>query len=338
MKKHVNIPIFIPHMACPHQCSFCDQRRIAGTQRPPDPGEVYTIIQKAIRTVNPSRQTCEIAFFGGSFTGIGTQLMRAYLDVAARFCGPASGIRLSTRPDYIDEERIKLLGAYPVTTVELGAQSMDDAVLCCNGRGHTAQDTRRAAALLRAAGFSLGLQMMTGLPGDTPAGAKRTAEALCALCPDAVRIYPCVVVRGTELERRYLAGEYAPAPLRESVDLCAQLLLYFEKMGVPVIRLGLHADSRFEAEDVAAGPFHPAFGELCENAVFYKLMHAALAGYAGRDSACVHVAPRALSKAAGHRRANVLALERALGIGRVCIRPDAALTGRGLFAAPVNRD
>lgn len=338
MKKHVNIPIFIPHMACPYQCSFCDQRRIAGARRPPDPDEVYTIIQKAIRTVDRTRQTCEIAFFGGSFTGIGAPLMRAYLDAAAHFCGQADGIRLSTRPDYIDDEVIGLLRAYPVTTIELGAQSMDDAVLRINGRGHSAQDTLRAASRIRAAGFSLVMQMMTGLPGDTPAGAKRTAETLCSLRPDAVRIYPCVVVRGTELERRYRAGEYTPASLRESVSLCADLRLLFERAGAAVIRLGLHADSRFAAEDVVAGPFHPAFGEMCENAIFYKLMYTALAGFAGSDEVCVHVAPQALSKAVGQRRANVTALERALGIGRVRVRPDAGLAGRRLFAVPAEKD
>lgn len=151
-------------------------------------------------------------------------------------------------------------------------------------------------------------------------------------------IYPCVVVRGTELERRYRAGEYTPASLRESVSLCADLRLLFEREGAAVIRLGLHADSRFAAEDVVAGPFHPAFGEMCENAIFYKLMYTALADFAGSDEVCVHVAPQALSKAVGQRRANVTALERALGIGRVRVWPDAGLAGRRLFAVPAEKD
>lgn len=334
MKKHVNIPIFIPHMACPHRCSFCDQRRIAGTQLPPSPGQVHTIIEEAIRTVDRSRQTCEIAFFGGSFTGIGEPLMRAYLSAAARFSGRIDGIRLSTRPDYIDGAVLELLREYGVTTVELGAQSMDDAVLRKNGRGHTAADTVRAAGMIRDYGFSPVLQMMTGLAGDTAEGARRTARILCGLKPDAVRIYPCVVVRGTDLEEMYRRGEYEPMPLKDAVELCADLCVTFHEAGVQVIRIGLHADRQLLSGDVVAGPFHPAFGELCENAVFYRLLRPVLADHAGSERVRVCVAEGALSKAIGQRRANVRALEEELGIGRVEIIPDKRLGGRDFRILP----
>ncbi len=328
MKKHVNIPIFVPHLACPNECTFCNQRIISATRQAPDIHTTELMIQEAISTVTED-QTCEIAFFGGSFTGIDREQMCAYLDCAARY---KAGIRLSTRPDYITPEILDILQKYPVTTIELGMQSMDEEVLCRCRRGHRPQDTVRAARLIRERGFSLVLQMMTGLPGDTPQGVISTAQQCIAMRPDAVRIYPCVVLKDTELCREYLAGQYQPMSLEDSVDLCARLLLLFEENGIPVIRLGLFSEPGLSGADRVAGPYHPAFGELCENAVYYQLLSQTLEDYRNREKVTVYVAVGEMSKAVGQSRRNVMRLEKEKNIAQIVIKEADFLQKRAIKA------
>ncbi len=328
MKKHVNIPIFVPHLACPNECTFCNQRIISATQQAPDIHTTELMIQKAMSTVTAD-QTCEIAFFGGSFTGIDREQMCAYLDCAAKY---GAGIRLSTRPDYITPEILDILQKYPVTTIELGMQSMNEAVLFRCRRGHRPQDTIQAAKLIRERGFSLVLQMMTGLPGDTPQGAISTARQCIAMRPDAVRIYPCVVLKDTELCREYLAGQYQPMPLEEAVDLCAQLLLLFEENHVPVIRLGLFSEPGLSGEERVAGPYHPAFGELCENAVYYRLLSHALEDHRYREKVTVYVATGEMSKAVGQGRRNVLRLKKEKNIAQIAVKEADFLQKRAVKA------
>ncbi len=328
MKKHVNIPIFVPHMACPNECTFCNQRIISATKQAPDIHTTELIIQKAISTVRED-QTCEIAFFGGSFTGIEREQMIAYLDCAAKY---KAGIRLSTRPDYITPEILDILQRYPVTTIELGMQSMSESVLCRCRRGHQPQDTVRAAKLIRERGFSLVLQMMTGLPGDTPQGAIATARQCIAMQPDAVRIYPCVVLKDTELCREYLAGTYQPMSLDDAVDLCARLLLLFEENGIPVIRLGLFSEPGLSGEDRVAGPYHPAFGELCENAVYFRLLSEELDNHQNREKVTIYVATGEMSKAVGQCRRNVIRLEKEKNIAQILIKEADFLQKRAVKA------
>ena len=267
--KHGNVALFVPHAGCPHRCSFCDQRAIAGTGDRMTPDKVEAAcLQAESRITLPGRQA-ELAFFGGSFTALPKKEMCALLDAALPFVrrGVFRGIRLSTRPDCVDEGILAALAGRSVTAVELGAQSMDDAVLVQNGRGHTAADVERAAGLIRARGLSLGLQMMTGLPGSTPDTDRETAARLAALRPDTMRIYPTVALRGTPLDGMVRSGAYIPPTLEETVALCAELLLFFEEeRDIPVIRLGLHASPDLEQNRVA-GPWHPAFRELCEGRI-----------------------------------------------------------------------
>ena len=253
------MPIFIPHLGCPQRCVFCDQRAIAA-RREPTPGSVRAEIEAALtHTAMP-----EIAFFGGSFTAIEPARQKALLAVAAAFvrAGRASGIRFSTRPDCVDEAVMERLSRYPVTTIELGAQSMDDAVLEAAGRGHSAADTVRAARRIRESGIALVLQMMTGLPGATPEGDIETAQQLAALRPDAARIYPTCVIKGTPLEALWRQGAYAPQSMEEAVQVAAHCLGVFSEANIPVIRIGLHATEALSGGVVAAGPYHPALGEL----------------------------------------------------------------------------
>ena len=301
--------IFVPHNGCPHQCSFCNQRSITGQREQPTPDDVRRVVQKARECLNGEEQA-EIAFFGGSFTAIDRGYMVALLEAAVPFVreGPFMGIRISTRPDAIDRQILALLRTYGVTSIELGAQSMDDCVLACNGRGHTAVQVEEAAACIRSEGFSLGLQMMTGLYGDTPAGAKQTAHRLAALEPDTMRIYPTIVMRGTDLERKYRAGDYLPMPLEDAVDLCAELLEGFERQGIRVIRLGLHSTPELERDRVA-GPWHPAFRELCESRrIFNGLLRALEENLIYNATIKIKVNPKWRSKVVGQKRANVMEL------------------------------
>lgn len=252
--------------------------------------------------------SAQIAFFGGSFTAIPREDMLRLLKAAAPYIksGAFSGIRVSTRPDAINSEVLEILREYGVTTVELGAQSMDEAVLCRCHRGHTAKQVEQAAKLIRAAGLSLGLQMMTGLPGDTDEGARHTAQKLAALKPDEVRIYPTLVIEGSPLAEEYRAGKYQPQTLDEAVELCVRLLTFFEEeQGIPVIRLGLHAEADM-MQHCIAGPLHPAFRELCESRIFFKKAQKILEKLK-KTNVILAVNPSCVSRMVGHRRENLTA-------------------------------
>ncbi len=315
--KHANIALFVPHIGCPHQCSFCDQHSISGRQRPLAPAEVAAACTRAVAQLGEAARQAQVAFFGGSFTAIPRAYMCALLEAAAPFVrsGQLGGVRLSTRPDAIDGEVLKLLQGYGVTSIELGAQSMDDRVLEQNRRGHTAAQVREAARLIRQAGIGLGLQMMTGLPGDTPEGAWRTARELAALGPEEVRIYPTVVLRHTPLGAQFLAGEYQPPGVEESVPICAGLLRFFEGQGIRVIRLGLHASTSLE-ENLLGGCYHPAFRELCESRLLLEEILRQLEEQRLPPGLVrLYVHPRDRSRAVGQRRANLAELAR---LGYMC--------------------
>ncbi|MBQ4257579.1 MAG: radical SAM protein, partial [Clostridia bacterium] len=265
--KHANVSIFVPQIGCPHRCSFCNQYVITGQERIPSEEEIAAAVQTAVRS-GADPENSEIAFFGGSFTAIEPEARRALLEAAYPFVrmGLFRGIRISTRPDAISDEILDELKSFGVTAIELGAQSMEDAVLVKNRRGHTALDTVRASGMIRDAGFSLGLQMMTGLYGQSAQSALETAETLIRLKPDTVRIYPTIIMPDTELAALYERGEYRPQELSEAVDLCARLIDLFRQAGILVIRAGLHDEEGLRERRVA-GPYHPAFRELCESRI-----------------------------------------------------------------------
>lgn len=271
----------------------------------PVPGDVAALCAGAER----AQRRLELAFFGGSFTCIGQERMRPLLEAAAPFLGHViTGIRISTRPDAVDGEILAFLRRYGVTAIELGAQSMDDRVLQLNGRGHTARQVEEAARRIREAGFELGLQMMLGLDGSTAEDDLDTARRLIACAPDTMRIYPTLVLRGTALERRMRAGRYRPLSLEEAVERTVGILELLDPYpGIRLIRIGLHPSASLE-ERLIAGPYHPAFRELCEGA----LMQQRLLGQIGRPAAgktvLAAVAPGELSRMLGHRRCNALAL------------------------------
>ena len=267
-------------------------------------------MQEIISSAETARKTphsvhnSEIAFFGGSFTAIEREKMISYLETAEAFVGEDfGGIRISTRPDAIDEEILEILKKYSVTSIELGAQSMCDDVLSLNERGHSAEDTRRAARLIKEHGFSLGLQMMTGLYGSSREKDMYTARQFVELKPDTVRIYPTVVLEGTRLAEYYKNGMYTPETLEESVEKCSILLELFHKNSIRVIRLGLHSGGNVE-EGFIAGVYHPAFAELCEAEIYRNVAQRQLLEMPGGNYT-VSVNPREISKMTGQKKSNI---------------------------------
>ncbi len=303
--KHANVAFFVPMVGCPHRCSFCDQNSITGESGIPTPEEVDKTLKKAARELHGFSQKAEIAFFGGSFTMIPRELMVSLLAPAKKWIDRKafSGIRISTRPDAIDEEVLSVLKEYGVTSIELGAQSCNDEVLSKNLRGHTFADTAKAAELIKNAGFSLGLQMMTGMPGSKKDDDVLTAARFAALKPDTMRIYPALVLKNTLMAKWYESGEYIPQTVEEAAAECAELLDIFELYKINVIRLGLHAEESLE-DNLVAGPYHPAFREICESLRFRKKI-APMLTRLPKGSYVLKVAPSDVSKCTGQHKSNI---------------------------------
>lgn len=308
--KTYNIPIFVPHRGCPFDCVFCNQKRITGVGTDVTADDVVKIIEEYLETLPESGASIEAAFFGGSFTGIPIEEQSILMDAVQPYIksGRIHGIRLSTRPDYIDREILDNLYSHGVTTIELGVQSMDDSVLKAANRGHNAQQVRDAVNLIRKYPFVLGLQMMTGLPGDTPEKSIYTAQEIIKLNPDIVRIYPTLTIKDTFMEKMYNENKYKPQTLDEAVELAKTIMLMFEENGITVIRIGLQStDEICENGSVVAGPVHSSFGELVESAVYLDIMRREVPD---NVKATVYVNPREISKAVGNHRKNIIAIQR----------------------------
>ena len=319
--KHVNVALFAVHEGCPHMCSFCNQKSISGSTGKLTAQDVHEAAKTALSGKTDARGG-EIAFFGGSFTLIEREYMLSLLRAAKEHIdsGDFSGIRISTRPDGINEEICDILRQYGVTSVELGAQSMDDRVLLLNKRGHTAQDVENASRLLKEYGFSLGLQMMTGLYGSTDADSIETAEKIIALAPETVRIYPTVVIEGTELDRLMKSGEYTPQTVEQAARLGSVLIPMFENAGIKVIRFGLHSGGNVE-ENYTGGAYHPALREMAESLIFLNRVLEKANGRQGKAIVCVH--PSCVSKMTGQKKSNIEKLAQA---GIICtVQGDSSL-------------
>lgn len=311
MIKHFTIPIFIPELACPFQCVFCDQRKISGSIEAPDLEDVDEIIQKYLSTLPTAKAEIEIGFFGGNFTGIPESEQRAFLDIAQKYVDSerVHSIRLSTRPDYISENILSLLNEYSVKTIELGAQSMDEGVLIKSGRGHTVQDIVDGSKLIREAGFNLGLQVMLGLPGDTQEKCIETAEQIVALQPKDIRIYPTLVIKGTELAELFKTGKYEPLSMQTAVLWAKDIYRIFEQANLNIIRVGLHPSEELtDSKSLLAGPYHQSFRELVltdlwKDRFFEKLE------FSKSKSLLIYVAAPELNHAIGYNSSNKRLLE-----------------------------
>jgi histone acetyltransferase (RNA polymerase elongator complex component) len=326
-KEHYIIPFFIPHVGCPHGCVFCNQKRITGTGDMVQPSEVLPTIRRYRSTYRGKPRRIEAAFFGGSFTGIPVKLQESYLENARAAVKQRliDGIRLSTRPDYIDQSTLDRLKGYGVDTIELGVQSMDDKVLIKSGRGHSSDHVRDAAMLIKDNGFKLGLQMMIGLPGDSADSDRYTAIEICRLKPSFVRIYPTLVVRDTPLEQMYRSGRYKPLELDEAVGICSEITEMFIKSGIDVIRIGLQTTDMINVgRDVVAGPFHPAFRQLVDAALIRSVIERVLRYKAkpGGGFLLMEANPSIISCLVGVRKESITRLAIAYPGIRIKARPN----------------
>lgn len=316
---HSNISVFVPHVGCPNMCSFCDQRHITGVKTAPASDDVIKAVNTAVSSKYYNPDNTEIAFFGGSFTAINRNYMLSLLETAYQYVldGKVCGIRISTRPDAIDAQILSVLKSYGVTSIELGAQSMDNDVLTKNNRGHTAEDVVKSSKMIKDYGFSLGLQMMTGLYADTDEKTIETAKKIIDLAPDTVRIYPTIVLKGTDLAAFYADGYYKPQSLDEAVGICSKLLIMFEEANIRVIRLGLHS---IDNRAYISGPWHPAFSELCFSNI---LLNKAISILGDKGSYILYVSPQNISKMIGQKRSNIETLK---SMGFDCrVLPDLSL-------------
>ncbi len=315
MKTHRNIPVFIPQEGCPNACVFCSQKKITGVDRRAELDTFRSTVEKALES---TWQESEIAFFGGSFTAIDRVRMTALLDAAYEYVksGKVSGIRISTRPDFIDDEILSLLRDSGVTVIELGIQSVSDDVLLSSGRGHTALQSEIACRKIKDFGFRLGGQMMVGLPLSNRSLEVQTATAICDWGADETRIYPTVVFEDTPLYRMTLSGEYTPLSVEDGVTRCADCMEVFLSRGVRVLRVGLHA-----SESLVSAPYgatHPAMGELVESEIYRRRISAGIGEQRGKRL-IIKVPASACSKAAGQHRANIEFFKKVYGFSYVSV-------------------
>lgn len=278
MKKQYIIPIFVPHLGCPNDCVFCNQKSISGQTKQVTKEDVKNIIEEHLKYIKKDSKV-EVAFFGGSFTGIEEAKQEELLSAAYEYIKQkkVDSIRISTRPDYIDKKILKRLKKYKVKTIELGVQSANDYILKKAGRGHTFEDVVKASKLIRWYGFELGHQMMVGLPESTTVDEINTAKQLIKLKPKMVRIYPVLVIKNTKLEKDYNGGKYKPLTVTQAVEVCKELVKLFVKKHIEVIRIGLQPTDTItnpdnDKSEVVAGPFHPAFRQLVESGMWYDVI------------------------------------------------------------------
>ena len=304
--RHYTIPVFIPELACPFQCAFCNQQKISGQLHIPDLKEIENTVNEYLYSFTAEKRYVEVGFFGGSFTGISIDDQRKYLQTVQPFLesGQVQSIRLSTRPDYISLEILEFLKEMNVGTIELGAQSFDDDVLKKSTRGHTSAQIENAATLIKSYGFKLGLQMMIGLPGDTIEKAIYSAKMIVKNGADNTRIYPALVIKDTLMHKWFNDGKYKPLSLEEAIRWTSKLLVYFEQNNVNVIRVGLHpSEGLISGDELITGPFHPSFKELVLSQIWKENMEAEISAKKD-DNISIEVNPREINYAIGYEQIN----------------------------------
>ncbi len=321
------VPVFIPNHGCAHRCLFCNQHTVTGVSGLTGKDRLRAEINRFLGFRRQHRGKAEIAFYGGNFLGLDPARILSLLALATDYvhAGKVDGIRFSTRPDTIDEKNLGLISPFPVTSVELGVQSMNDAILAASRRGHTAQDTRQAVALLKTAGCTIGLQLMVGLPGDNEAISLSSAAQAAALAPGFVRIYPTLVLSGTALASWFRDGRYVPWSMDRAVTVVKKIYRLFQSRNIPVIRMGLQATEELSASDhVLAGPYHPSFGQLVFSEIYFDAVTAA---GVKPDSGALTLAvnPAGESALRGIRNENLSRIQTRYGAGAVRVLTDTGL-------------
>ena len=313
MKKEYIIPIFVPHLGCPNACVFCNQTKITGKQKQVTAKDVEETIEEYLKSFKDKENKVEVAFFGGSFTAIEEEKQNELLEVAYKYIqtGKVHSIRISTRPDCINKKILKRLKKYKVKTIELGVQSSNNYVLARAKRGHTFEDVKKASKLIRFYGFTLGHQMMVGLPESTALDEVNTARDLIKLKPKIVRIYPVLVIKKTQLEEEYKNGEYEPLSVTQAVERCKEIADLFNKNKITIIRIGLQntdeiTDPENENSEVVAGPYHPAFRQLVEGNLWYDAIVTKIKKYNAKVKVVeIKANPEDVNNIIGHKKENI---------------------------------
>lgn len=328
MQKPFIIPVFLPHSGCPNRCVFCNQTAITGNDGAfPGKKQLQEDILRFLAYKGKKRGKTEISFYGGNFLGLSREKIRTCLETAQCFIdrNMVDGLRFSTRPDTICRERLQWIADYPVSTIEIGVQSMVDAVLDTSRRGHTAADARQAMARLKQTGYQTGIQLMVGLPGDSPERSAYTARQVVSLAPDFVRIYPALVIENSPLANWYRAGRYRPLSLNECVTRVKDLYRIFTAAGIAVIRMGLQATDGLSSGSVLAGPYHPALGHMVRSEIMRDQAAEKIRQLAPEPASAVtlRVHPGNYSQMQGLKRQNLAELKAAFELSNVELIPDA---------------
>ncbi len=311
--KHYVIPIFVPHLGCPNDCVFCNQKSISGQQKMITKEEIKNTIDFYLENIKDKQAKKEVAFFGGSFTGIDVEKQEEFLQTAYQYIknGKIDSIRISTRPDYINKAILKRLKKYRVKTIELGVQSANDYVLKQSRRNHTFEDVKKASKLIRRYRFNLGHQMMIGLPESTKIDEINTAKELIKLKPQMVRIYPVLVIKNTKLEKDYLDKKYKPLTVVQAIEICKEIVPMFMKKKIEIIRIGLQntdeiTDPSIKGSEVVAGPYHPAFRQLVESSLWYDNIVERIKELNVKvKKVQITVNPKDVNNVVGHKRENI---------------------------------
>lgn len=305
--KHYNIPIFISHFGCPNSCVFCNQKKINGRETDVTIEDLRNTIETYLKTL-PKNSKKEVAFFGGTFTGISMELQKRYLETTYEYIkrGDIDGIRLSTRPDCISKEIVDQLKKYGVTAVELGVQSLDEEVLLATERYYPVEVVKKACDLIKEADIALGIQVMIGLPKSTDRSDYETAIKALEMKPDMMRIYPTLVIKGTKMMKMFETGEYKALSLDEAVNRTRKIYALLELHGINIIRVGLQPSEDLQEDGVIIdGPFHPAFRELLETEIYYNFLKNILSSEKRLD---ILVNEKNVSKLVGMKKANRIRL------------------------------
>lgn len=336
MTKQYVIPIFVPHLGCPNDCVFCNQTKISGQKTNVTKDDVKKTIEYYLEHLKEPDKNVEVAFFGGSYTGIEEETQNELLEAAYEYIesGKVDSIRISTRPDYINKEILKRLKQYKVKTIELGVQSANDYILKKAGRGHTFEDVKKASKLIRWYGFKLGHQMMVGLPDSTKIDEINTAKSLIKLKPKMIRIYPVLVIKGTQLEKDYNEGTYKPLTVVQAVETCKELVRMFDKKKIDVIRVGLQntdeiTSPEFESSEVVAGPYHPAFRQLVESSMWYDAIVEKIKKLNMKvKKVQVEVNSQDINNVIGHKKENVIKLKDTYDVDLIVKQNDEIKQGK----------
>ena len=324
------MPIFIPNQGCPYRCIYCQQEKI--TAQPIQPVNKFTIKQTLDKAVNSTRfhirRRPEVAFYGGTFTRLSTRRIAELLEAVSPYLeqGFFTAIRVSTRPDALDGKKLHLMRDFGVSTVELGTQSMDDGVLELSQRGHTGEDTIESVHLLKTHGFEVGIQLMPGLPGDSYEKFMKTVEKVIELDPHMVRLYPTVVIKGTDLAKWYEEGKYEPLGLEEAVRICQESCVRLEDKGIPVIRMGLMSSPSLLREgEIVAGPWHGAFGFLVRSRIHQEMIASHLPKPGAADRIRLRVPYREIPLVKGHKNLGLRLIEDKTGARVMGVVPDESI-------------